>query len=479
MTRSLVAGVDCSTQTTKVVVVDAHSGQVVAEGRAPHTVGGDAGARETAPEVWWRALHQALARTERAGEVGAISVAGQQHGLVLLDREGRSVRPAMLWNDTRSAADAAEMRAALGGPEGWAGRVGVVPVASFTVAKWAWVRRMEPDKARAAREVMLPHDYLTRCLTGRAATDRGDASGTGWWSTATEDYLPEILDLPQVRLEPDLLPLVLGPLDPAGEVISGAGSDLGLRPGIPVGPGTGDNMGAAVGLGLSPGVPVVSLGTSGTAYAVSTIRTADPTGTVAGFADAGGLFLPLAATLNCTLAVDRFASWLGLDRDDAADSTDVVVLPYLDGERTPNLPRAAGTITGLRHETSAQQILLAAYEGAAASLLGAVDLIDHHGSGIAPGAPLILIGGGARGRTWQRIVGRLSGRPMLVPEAQELVALGAAVQAAAILTGGGLAEVAGAWGTQAGKTIEPIPRDDSAIERIRNVRARSRELMEG
>ncbi len=185
--RQLVAGVDCSTQSTKVVVVDPADGRILATGRGSHEVTGTGGARETDPAVWWEALRTALAQTGRAGEVGAISVAGQQHGLVVADEEGRPLRPAVLWNDTRSAPDAAELRDRLGA-EAWAERVGLVPVASFTVTRWAWLRRTEPNVAQATRAIRLPHDWLTERLCGRGATDRGDASGTGWWSTRDEDY---------------------------------------------------------------------------------------------------------------------------------------------------------------------------------------------------------------------------------------------------------------------------------------------------
>lgn len=467
----LVAGIDCSTQATKVLLVDVETGDAVASGAAPHVVTGTGGARETDPLLWWEALGRALTETGRAKDIDAMAVAGQQHGLVLLDGEGLPLRPAMLWNDTRSAPDARALTEALGGAGPWAERVGLVPVASFTVTKWAWVRRTEPDAAAAARAVRLPHDYLTERLVAAAVTDRGDASGTGWWSPARDAYMEEILDLPAVRLDRALLPEVLGPLDPAGIVSPDTARELGLRAGIRVGPGTGDNMGAALGLGLSPGVPVISLGTSGTAYLVSETPAADPTGTVAGFADAGNRFLPLTATLNCTLAVDRFAAWLGLDREQAAERTPAVVLPYLDGERTPNLPDAAGMVTGLRHETSREEILLAAYQGAAASLLEGLEALDAHSSGVDPEAPLILIGGGARGSTWRRVVGALSGRALLVPEAEELVARGAATQAAAILTGANPAEIARAWDAQRGTLIEAAPRDDEALERIRRARA--------
>jgi xylulokinase len=468
---SLVAGVDSSTQGTKVVVVDAGTGAVVAEGRAPHAVTGTGGARESDARGWWAALGEAIAATGCAGRIDAISVAAQQHGLVVLDGDGEPLHPAILWNDTRSAADARGLVEALGGPAEWATRLGSVPTASFTVTSWAWLRRTRPEVARRVRSIRLPHDYLTERLSGRGVTDRGDASGTGWWSPAEGRYVADVLGLPQIALATEALPRVLPPGEPAGPLTGGAARQLGLRTGIPVGAGTGDNMGAALGLGLEPGVPVVSLGTSGTAYVVSGTPTADPTGTIAGFADASGGYLPLAATLNCTLAVDRIAGWLGIDRDDVADGTDVVVLPYLGGERTPYLPAAGGTVVGLRDDTRPGEILLAAYRGAVASLLAAVDLLAAQGSGIAADAPLVLIGGGAAGRAWRRVASELSGRALEIPDARELVAIGAAAQAASCLGGGPAADIARRWGTREGARIEAVPRDTGALEGIRRVLA--------
>jgi xylulokinase len=246
--------------------------------------------------------------------------------------------------------------------------------------------------------------------------------------------------------------------------------ELGLAADALVGPGTGDNMGAALGLGLVPGQPALSLGTSGTAYVVSERRAADPTGVVAGFADATGRFLPLACTLNCTLAVDPVAGWVGRDRDAVEPSGGVVVLPFFDGERTPNLPEATGRVVGLRSTTTPGQILMAAYEGAVASLVGAIDALAEQAGGLDPDAPLVVLGGGAAGRAWREVIGRLSGRPLLLPRAGELVALGAAVQAAVVLEGGTAAtaaEVARRWGTGAGELVEPVPRDDERLARIR------------
>ena len=467
---TLIAGVDCSTQSTKVVVVDAETGAIVATGRAEHSVTGTAGARETDPAIWWEALRSSLAQTGLANRVAAIAIAGQQHGLVCLDASGRPLRPAMLWNDTRSATDATALSEAMGGPTAWAARIGVVPVASFTASKWAWVRRREPDIAAATVAIRLPHDYLTGLLTGNGTTDRGDASGTGWWSTETESYSSDVLELPALRLSESMLPKVLRPTESAGTVTAAASEATGLPVGAVVGPGTGDNMGAALGLGLAPGTPVLSLGTSGTAYLVSTTRTADPSGDVAGFADATGRFLPLACTLNCTLAVDQTAAWLGVDRDDVVPSNGVVALPYFDGERTPNLPDASGAIFGLRHDTDRRSILMATYEGAVISLLDALDTIDRCSSGVDPNAALHLIGGGAKSQTWRRVIQRLAGRAIAVPQATELVALGAAVQAAATLENADPVAVAARWHTSEGTLLESMPRDMETIARHRGVR---------
>jgi xylulokinase len=469
----LVAGVDSSTQATKVVIVDPDDGRIVAQGQAAHTVTGTQGARETDPRDWWAALREALAATGRAHEVGAIAIGGQQHGLVVLDAAGVPLRPATLWNDTRPAADAERLTRLLG-PNRWATLTGLRPVASFTVCKWAWLRRTEPELARSVAAVRLPHDFVTERLTGLGTTDRGDASGTGWWSPGTGQYLAEILELPGVELPPERLPTIVGPNEVAGTVTAGASTALGLQAGTLVGPGTGDNMAAALGLGLSVGQAAMSLGTSGTIFAVSEQPAADASGIVAGFADANGRFLPLAATLNCTQAVDRVAAWLGLDRDDVQPAESVVVLPYLDGERTPNLPLASGTIRGLRHATTPQQILMAAYEGAVASLLVAFDAIGDAVGGLDPTAPLLLVGGGARGRTWREVVGRLTGRAVQVPEAAELVAVGAAVQATAVLRGEPATEIATRWGSAAGQRLDPVPVDR---ERLGLVRAALDELV--
>ncbi|MFG2602154.1 xylulokinase [Streptomyces sp. NPDC048514] len=468
----LVVGVDTSTQSTKALVVDAATGQVVASGQAPHTVSAGAG-RESDPRQWWDALCAALRQCgDAAHEAAAVSVGGQQHGLVTLDERGEPVRPALLWNDVRSAPQARRLVEELGGSKAWAERTGSVPGASFTVTKWAWLTEHEPETVRSTRAVRLPHDYLTERLTGEGTTDRGDASGTGWWASGTEAYDEEILA--HVGLDPAVLPRVVRPGELAGTVRDS--HDLPFSKGTLVAPGTGDNAAAALGLGLRPGTPVLSLGTSGTVYAVSERRPTDPTGTVAGFADARGDWLPLACTLNCTLAVDRVATLLGLDREAVQPGGSVTLLPYLDGERTPNLPNASGVLHGLRHDTTAGQLLQAAYDGAVYALLGALELVLDEDAD--RGTPLILIGGGARGAAWQQTVRRLSGRPVQVPRAGEPVALGAAAQAAGLLTGEDPAAVARRWNTAAGPVLEAVERDRETLGRITGVLSDAAPLLE-
>ncbi|WP_330247307.1 xylulokinase [Streptomyces sp. NBC_00562] len=488
--RTVVIGVDSSTQSTKAAFVDAATGQLLAVGRAPHVVTGEAGARETDPEVWWQALRAAVAAGLKesgvpAADVTGIAVAGQQHGLVVLDREGRPLRPALLWNDTRSAPQAAALTAALGGAAAWTARTGSVPVASMTASKWQWLRENEPETAAATAAIRLPHDFLTERLTGVAVTDPGDASGTCWYSTATGAYDPELLEL--LGLDPALLPEVATTgAARAGSLTAEAAQTLGLPAGIAVAAGTGDNMSAAVGLGLGgAGLldhPVLSLGTSGTVFAASGTRPASAA--LSGFAAADGTYLPLACTLNCTLAVDKVATLLGLDRNDTAPGGEAVLLPYLDGERTPDLPTASGLLTGLRHDTTPQQLLGAAYEGAVVTVLRALDELLR-ACGLDPAdpevaaRPLRLIGGGAQGHAWVETVRRLSGRPVIVPGSGELVALGAAALARAAATGQDPVAIATSWDTGDDTQLPSVERDTATWERVGSVLERAAEPLLG
>lgn len=420
-----VAGIDSSTQATKVVLCRAGDGRVVARNSAPHPEG-----TECHPNAWWNAL--CAAGDGLLEHASAVGVAAQQHGLVALDSEGEPVRPALLWNDVRSAAQARELAKELGGPDVWARRTGSVPTASFTVAKLRWLAEHEPENAARVATALLPHDWLTWLLGGRreATTDRGDASGTGYWSPRDGQWLP---DIARGALGHEIaLPRVAAPAEAVGETASGA----------VVAPGTGDNMGAALGMGLASGDLAVSAGTSGTAFAVADAPTADPSGTVAGFADATGGFLPLVCTLNATRVLTSTAELLGADLDGLSrlalgappGADGLTLLPYLDGERTPDRPGATGVLRGLTSGSATRENLArAAVEALAASLADAVDHLRDQG--VRPQL-IALIGGGAQSEAVRRVLPAVLEAPVAVPEPAEYVALGAARQAAWALAGG-------------------------------------------
>ncbi len=430
----LVAGIDSSTQSVKVVLVRAEDGTVVAQASAPHPDG-----TECHPDRWWEALSAAgRDLLERADAVG---VAAQQHGMVTLDDAGAVVRPAMLWNDVKSAPQAAALVTEFGGAQEWAARTGSVPTMSFTVTKLRWLAEHEPEHAARVHRVLLPHDWLTWRLAGggprsaggdpsaEPATDRGDASGTGYFSPASADWLPEYATRALGhRVE---LPRVAAPAEIVGHTPWGAALSAG----------TGDNMGAALGMGLLEGDVAVSIGTSGTAYAVTERPSADPTGLIAGFADATGRFLPLAATLNAARVLDVTARMLGADPAGLSDlalkaepgAGGIVLLPYLDGERTPNRPAANGVLRGLTTANATPENLArAAVEAVLCSLADAIDYLRL--CGISP-RRVLLTGGAAKSEAVRRIAPAIFGLPVAVPGAAEYVALGAARQAAWALSG--------------------------------------------
>jgi xylulokinase len=479
---ALVLGVDSSTQSTKVEARDADTGELIAVGRAPHPPTTPPRSEQD-PESWWRALELAVDQAGVAArDVAAIAVAGQQHGMVVLDAGDEVVRPAKLWNDTESAADARwlvdQLAGAAPGEHGhtgeaaWADACGSVPVAAFTVTKLSWLHRSEPDAwARVAR-VCLPHDWITWRLAGEFVTDRGDASGTGYFSAATDEYRFDLLAIVDAGVDwTTRLPRVLGPIEAAGTTRAFGSEAV-------VAPGTGDNMAAAAALGLRPGEVAVSLGTSGTVYTVSEAPTADATGAVAGFADATGRYLPLVCTLNATKVTDAIASFLnaGLTDLDALalaappGANGVVVVPYFDGERTPNRPDASGTITGLRTSTTREELARAAFEGVVCGLLDGLDALTQ--AGVRADGDIVVVGGGARSGAYPRVLADLSGRVVVVPDAGERVAAGACVQAAAVLRGRDLSEIAREWGLARGTRIEPGRGVDAAAVRAAYAEAR-------
>ncbi|MBI5160823.1 MAG: xylulokinase [Micrococcales bacterium] len=429
----LVAGVDSSTQSCKVLIRDLDTGATVRAGRATHPPG-----TEVDPAAWWAALQEAIAAAGGLADVAAVSIGGQQHGMVVLDDRGQVIRPALLWNDTRSAA-AAEALIAEFGAEALAARTGSRPVASFTATKLRWLRDAEPEAAARVAAVALPHDWLTWRLRGfgperpdldALVTDRSDASGTGYWSPASGAYDRELLVAALGR--DAILPRVLGPADRAGTVEATA---------TVVGAGAGDNAGAALGLGAAEGDAVVSIGTSGTVFAVSDTPTADASGAVAGFADASGRFLPLIATLNAARVLETMAALLGVELDElgrlalaaAPGSDGAVLLPYFAGERTPNLPDATASLLGLTlTSTTRENLARAAVEGMLCGLADGLDAVLAQG---VPVRRLLVIGGAAQSPAVQRIAAQVFEVPVEVPEPAEYVAGGAAAQAAWALTG--------------------------------------------
>ncbi len=419
-TETLVAGIDSSTQSTKVLLVRAEDGVIVDQATAPHPPG-----TSVHPGAWWDALSTAGAGLlERAS---AISVGGQQHGMVALDTDGQVVRPALLWNDMRSTAQAGTVVEYFGGAQQTADAIGSVPTASLTVTKVRWMLENEPENAARTSTVLLPHDWLTWKLSdgGEQTTDHGDASGTGYYSPANRAWLPEVAGW--AAGHEIMLPRIVGPGDVAQRTSSGT----------ILAAGTGDNMAAALGLSLLPGDVVVSIGTSGTAFCVASTPSADPTGMVAGFADATGHYLPLACTINASKILDTTARLLGADRETFADlalagqpgAGGLTMLPYLDGERTPNRPNATGLLRGLTSTVQREDLARAAVEGLLCSLADAVDAL-----GLTPNR-VLMIGGGSRNRAVQQLAPAVFGIPVEVPAAAEYVALGAARQAAWALSG--------------------------------------------
>lgn len=472
---TLVAGVDSSTQSCKVVIRDLESGALIRSGRAGHPEG-----TEVDPQAWWVALQSAIADAGGFQDVSAVAIAGQQHGMVVLDAGGCVIRPALLWNDTRSAQSARDLTDAIGAAE-FARRSGSVPVASFTGTKLRWLRDAEPNNAARVAAVALPHDWLTWRLLGYGpadesplgpvldtlVTDRSDASGTAYWSPAGDDYDFDLFERALGRpgraargnepashaSEVDagndsdavILPRVLGPADGAGTTVeliaSNGAAEVWLPQGILVGAGAGDNAGAALGLGAASGDVVVSIGTSGTVFAVTEEPANDPSGSVAGFADASGAFLPLIATLNAARVIDSIARLLDVDYETFAEfallarpgADGVTLVPYFEGERTPNLPNATASFHGLTIASARREnVARAAIEGMLCGLGAGLDAVRAVG---VRERRLLMIGGAAQNPAVQAIAAQVFDAPVIVPAPGEYVADGGAVQAAWVLTG--------------------------------------------
>ena len=432
MANQLIAGVDSSTQSVKIVIRAADTGELVREGRAPHPDG-----TEVDPIHWKNALDVAITEAGGLDDVSAISVGGQQHGMVALDESGEVIRPALLWNDTRSAEQARTLNSEMGGDQAIADAVGSVLVASFTASKVRWLAENEKKNADRVHSIALPHDWLSWQLQGgkdftKLFTDRSDASGTGYFDSQSSTYRRDIFAKALLSDREVYLPKIIAPATFGGSTSHG----------IPIAAGAGDNAVAALGVQAEPGDVVISLGTSGTAFAVSTTSTHDSSGAVAGFADASGRFLPLVCTLNAARIFDAATTILGKTHDEVGalalssvpGAHGLTLLPYFEGERTPNRPDATGVFSGMNIANSnPADIARAMIEGMLSGLADAVASLTDLGVDIKR---VLIIGGAAKNPAVGQIASALFGRPVLIPPAGEYVADGAAKQAAWALLGG-------------------------------------------
>ena len=473
---SVVAGVDSSTQSCKVELRDAEDGSLLGSGSAPHPPAFGP-RREQDPADWWSALRAAFAAAladggVEAAAVSAIAVDAQCHGLVALDEDDAVIRPAKLWNDTTSAPQLARLAERIG-PEAWINAVGSLPTAAFTLSKVAWLREMEPDNFARLHRILLPHDWLTWKLTGRAVTDRSEASGTGYYSTAESRYRTEFLEL----VDPDrdwarALPEVLAPGEAGGTLTSWAAAELGLSPHVLVGPGGGDQQAAAVGLGIAPTEVVYTFATSGVVFTTARQPVFDLEGIVDGVADMTGGYLPLVSTLNAARVTDLFATLLGVDHAglaelalQAAAGSGPVLAAYLDGERKPNRPGAHGVLAGLTSATTREQMARAAFEGVILGLLVGESRLNR--AGVDTSGRLIATGGGARSAAYTQLLADLTGREVLLADAPEASARGACVQAAAVAAGRPIRDVLHAWAPPTTSAATPRPGSETARDGIR------------
>lgn len=471
MQRDLVAGIDSSTQSCTIVLRRLEDGVVVAEARKPHPPTTPPRS-EQPPEAWWQALVSAFGDlTAYLPRIAGVSVGGQGHGLVMLGSDGLPLRDAKLWNDTEAALDASELRRKLSLKE-WAQRTGSVPAPALTVSKLAWTERVFPGLVAKAKHIMLPSDYLLYRLSGRIATERGVSSGTGYFNPFTNKWDPSLADLAVPGIDWErALPEIIASSDASGQVQRIEG--LEALEGAVVGAGSGDNMTAALGMGVREGDVVISFGTSGTLYGRTPVGIKDVTGSINGYADASDAFLPMITTLNSAKVTDAFRRILRVTTDEfdtmalAAEpgSRGLVLIPYLDGERTPDLPYATGVLAGIRSDIEPGQIARAAIEGVICGLLEGGDLLAAEG--LEADGRLIVTGGASRSSAYRQILADLTGRQIWTCNLPEAAAAGAAVQAAAAVGGHHTSRIAEQWEPRYDVVAEPGAGDVGRMEEVR------------
>lgn len=435
-------GIDCGTQSTKTIAVDWESGAVLASAQQAYGFLPDLppGAMEQDPAEWVSAAETTIRKVlaalgVRKSEVRGIGVSGQQHGLVPLDRDGRVVRPAKLWCDTSTAAQCAEITRHFGGAPEIIRRTGNAMLPGYTAPKILWLRQNEPENWKRTATVLLPHDYLNFWLTGSACMEFGDASGTALLDISTREWAPDVVDF----IAPDLagkLPPLQASSKPAGILTKKLTEEWGLPADVLISSGGGDNMMGAIGTGnIQPGVVTASLGTSGTLYAFSDTTVVDPKGEVAGFCDSTDHWLPLVCTMNLTLITEHVRnlfSWDFSGLDAALESVPVgadglLMLPYLTGERTPNLPHGTGVLHGLTIGNFTPAHLARAASEAVTMGLG-YGLSRFRELGVEP-SEIRLTGGGSNSKVWRKICADVFGVPVVCLRSGEGAGLGTAIQA--------------------------------------------------
>ncbi|WHS62878.1 xylulokinase [Pseudomonas sp. G2-4] len=442
--QQLFLGIDCGTQGTKALILDAASGQVLGLGAAAHDmISGPNGCREQDTQQWLdaftQATHQALAAAGVDGQaILGVGVSGQQHGLVLLDDQGQVLRPAKLWCDTETAPENDRLLAHLGGERGSLERLGVVIAPGYTVSKLLWTREQHPALFARIASILLPHDFLNHWLTGRRCSEYGDASGTGYFNVRTRQWDVPLLQHidPSGRLQ-SALPELIDAHQPVGRILPAIAAHLGINPNAVVASGGGDNMMGAIGTGnIQPGVITMSLGSSGTVYAYAAEPAVSPQASVATFCSSSGGWLPLICTMNLTNATGAIRELLDLDIEAfnalvaqaPIGAEGVCMLPFLNGERVPALPQATGSLLGLTATNLTRANLCrAVVEGTTFGLRYGLDLLRANG---LQAQSIRLIGGGSKSPVWRQIVADIMNTTVICTEQSEAAALGAAIQAA-------------------------------------------------
>lgn len=443
-TRQLFLGIDCGTQGTKAIILDAASGEALGHGAAAHSMISAAnGRREQDTRQWLEAFALATRRALLAANVDGqsilgIGVSGQQHGLVLLDDQGEVLRPAKLWCDTETSAENDRLLTHLGGEKGSLERLGVVIAPGYTVSKLLWTKEQHPVVFARIARILLPHDYLNFWLTGRACSEYGDASGTGYFNVRTRQWDLQLLrDIDASGRLQAALPELIDAHEAVGAILPAIAEHLGINPNALVASGGGDNMMGAIGTGnIQPGAITMSLGSSGTVYAYAETPKVSPDASVATFCSSSGGWLPLICTMNLTNATGAIRELFELDLDRFNElvaqapigAEGVSMLPFFNGERVPALPHATGSLHGLTLDNLTQANLCrAAVEGTTFGLRYGLDLLRQNG---LQSRSICLIGGGSKSPVWRQIVADIMNTPVICTEQSEAAALGAAIQAA-------------------------------------------------